>query len=138
MAKARMYGWSEKRHNGSAKKIAELKGQAKIVADTLDSMTDARHDETGEDRAKFLATEVNEQVVASGKLVTRQDPERVTLYYLLIFKKRGWIEAAEAPVTEESETNGEENAETVETEELPVDATDGEFATVHGSDINEQ
>ena len=101
MAKARMYGWSEKRFNGATKKVAELKGQAGLVRDVLDNLTDLKFDADGIERATFLATDVTTAVVATGKLVTRQDSLRVVLYYLLVFKKRGWVVAAEQPVEDD-------------------------------------
>lgn len=97
MAKARMYGWSTKRFE-SPKKVAELKGQAGVVRDTLDRMTNEATDAGSP--TSFLATDISAGVNADGKLVTRQSVERVTLYYILVLKKRGFIAATDAAVEE--------------------------------------
>ena len=71
----------------------ELKGQAALVLEALDN-------------ADGPATV--EQLTATIKdlgLVTRQAPERITSYYLCIFKKQGVVRVVEPePETKESET----------------------------------
>jgi hypothetical protein len=109
-----MYGWSAKRFD-SPKKVAELKGQAGVVRDTLDRMTNEATD--AGTPTTFLATDISAGVVSDGKLVTRQDPARVTLYYLLILKKRGFVAATDAPVEVEAETETD-NVEHVDAEEF--------------------
>jgi len=53
--------------------------------------------------------EVTSFITENG-LVTRQEPSRIAIYYLAIFKKRGWVVlqdapvVVEVPVTEETET----------------------------------
>lgn len=111
MAKARLYGWSEKRFS-APKKVAELKGQAKVIADTIDTMSDEAHDAGTED-AKFLATDIAKRVDQDGKLVTRQSVERVTLYYILVLKSRGFIAAAEVIETDD-EVAANDDTDTVD------------------------
>jgi len=71
----------------------ELKGQAALVLEALDN-------------ANGPATV--EQLTATIKdlgLVTRQAPERITSYYLCIFKKQGVVRVVEPePETKENET----------------------------------
>jgi hypothetical protein len=86
---------------------SELKGQAAVVFSELGSTPE-------------LATTINERVAP--KLKTRQDPLRVTLYYLIIFKNRGIVAAseqpaevvAEAPIADESDAIAEEHEENVD------------------------
>lgn len=48
-----------------------------------------------------LATVINERIVKSATpFVTRQDPYRVTLYYILVFKSAGLVAAHENIVAE--------------------------------------
>jgi hypothetical protein len=87
MAKARLYAF-----NGTEPK-AEVRGQAKVILDVLRANTEPR-----------LAADINADVEATGLLKTRQDTLRVTLYYILVFKKRGMVAASEPalePVAEE-------------------------------------
>jgi hypothetical protein len=68
--------------------------------------------------------EVTSFIVENG-LVTRQDPSRIAMYYLAIFKKRGFIVAqdvpaptpvvADEPVTDDASDDSEV---TLETEEI--------------------
>jgi hypothetical protein len=62
--------------------LSGLRGQAKIVAAELLA-----------DRTPRLATEINAK--CEKHFVTRQDPLRVTLYYVIIFKKRGIVVTSE-------------------------------------------
>lgn len=80
MATAKLYSMVE-----NAKPARELTGQAKQVWEELQVDTTPR-----------LATDIDAQV--GPKFKTRQDTLRVTLYYLLVFKKQGIVQAtAQAP-----------------------------------------
>lgn len=98
---------------------ATPKGQAKVVFDNM----------TGQPE---LATTITDRVVKGGELKTRQDPYRVTLYYILVFKKAGVVRAVE------QETEVVEATVADAAEELPVDATDGEYALVHGDEDGDE
>jgi hypothetical protein len=77
-----MYAW-----NGVAPK-KELKGQAAVVMDVL-------KEQNGE---LALASDIAEKVQKSGKLKTRQEVLRVTLYYIIVFKNAGLITTKEQDV----------------------------------------
>jgi hypothetical protein len=61
-----------------------VKGQAKLVLDALDMR--------GEGTVEELTGDIKEL-----GLVTRQAPERITSYYLCIFKKQGLVTVRETP-----------------------------------------
>ncbi len=86
MAKARLYVL-----NSVPAKAAELKGQARVVFDVLRA-------QNGEPK---LASDINADVEATGLLKTRQDTLRVTLYYIIVFKGRGWVSAVDQEVPAE-------------------------------------
>jgi hypothetical protein len=70
----------------SVSPLKPLSGQAKVV---WESLTDT----------PTLAKDVD--AVAGPRLRTRQDTYRVTLYYILVLKSRGLVQATEqAPATE--------------------------------------
>jgi transketolase C-terminal domain/subunit len=70
----------------------ELRGQAALVAASLDAHED------GADLAQITA-----DIVELG-LVTRQEPQRIALYYLAIFKKQGFIvQVVEKPTVKTAE-----------------------------------
>lgn len=75
---AKMYALVE-----NAKPAKPLSGQKKIVFDELKRNKNPR-----------LASEINDAIDTS-KYNTRQDPFRVTLYYILVFKKEGLVFATE-------------------------------------------
>jgi hypothetical protein len=83
MAKARLYVL-----NSAPAKASELKGQARVVFDVLNS-------QNGEPK---LASDIAVQVEQSGLLKTRQDVLRVTLYYIIVFKGRGWVNAVDQEI----------------------------------------
>lgn len=91
MAKARLYVW-----NGREPK-KELRGQAALVLDVLKA-------QNGEPK---LITELTAAVNETGKLKTRQDPERVTGYYVVVFKSRGMVDAIEQEIDAEVEAETE-------------------------------
>lgn len=75
-----------------------------------------------------LATAVNERIEKSDNpFKTRQDSYRVTLYYILVFKKQGLVAAHEQPETVEgvaAEQPGDVEASEVESDiETVADAT---------------
>jgi hypothetical protein len=100
MAKARLYVW-----NGREPK-KELRGQAAIVLDVLKA-------QNGEPR---LISDLTAAVNETGRLKTRQDPERVTGYYVVVFKTRGMVDAVEQEIDAENDA-----AETAETESLELE-----------------
>ena len=69
-------------------KVPVLKGQAKIVMDTLVEL---------QGQGPLPATTINE--TSGPKFKTRQDTLRVTLYYIVVFKGQGLVRAVE-PGTE--------------------------------------
>ena len=81
MARERKYGW-----NGEMP-AKSLSGQAKVVFDLLREHEGEK--KTGKEWAEL----------ANGKFATRQDPYRVVLYYIIIFKGQGLI------VTDEFDIN---------------------------------
>ena len=83
MAKARLYVL-----NQIPAKASELKGQAAVVFRHLEA-------QNGEPK---LAADIAAQVEASGELKTRQDILRVVLYYIIVFKGRGWVNALDQEV----------------------------------------
>ena len=113
MAKARLYSLNtEVIAAGKAKKyVAELKGQAKIVYDDLRSVPEPR-----------LAVDVEKS--CGHRIVTRQDPFRVVLYYILVFKSKGII-----TVTEPAAEDTESAPDYVLGQELPAEETTEEPVT---------
>lgn len=101
MAQARLYALTGKQPK------AALRGQAAVVFETLGTLD-----------VPMLATEITEAVLNTGRLVTRQDPLRVVLYYLIIFKNRGIVAATAQPSVEET-------VEVVETDEDRAEANIG-------------
>src|SRR5687768_2113985 len=94
MARARMYALV-----GEPKKA--VTGQAAVVLAELKRDTSPR-----------LASAISEAVEKSGALKTRQDVLRVTLYYILIFKKAGIVAATDQPI--EADAENLEDAETLD------------------------
>jgi hypothetical protein len=95
MANARLYALNRKATfettDGKTKKyISNLKGQAKVIFDDLKN-----------NPAPRLAKEVLKS--CEGKFETTQDPFRVVLYYILVFKSRGFISVFDPDVENESE-----------------------------------
>lgn len=128
MARARLYGWAPRRteNPATAKKVNELKGQAAVVRDIMDGMAK-------DSALPALATIISEAVEKSGKLVTRQEVLRVTLYYLLVFKKRGWVVAQEQEVPEDDDIDGSENGDEDDTDGDEDAETEDEAAeTIQG------
>lgn len=81
MAKARLYAITSKTLKN------EPKGQAARVLEELRANTEPR-----------LATDIDMSIATSDSPhKTRQDSLRVTLYYLLVFKKQGIVAASEQP-----------------------------------------
>jgi hypothetical protein len=97
MAKARLYVW-----NGTEPK-KELRGQAAIVLDVLKA-------QNGEPR---LISDLTKDVLATDRLKTRQDPERVTGYYVIVFKTKGLVSAVEQEIDETVDETADD-LETVE------------------------
>ena len=98
MAQARKYAINENAFSGRGKKyFSTIKGQAKIVADDLFANREPR-----------LAVEITKNCGA--KIVTKQDTHRVVLYYVIIFKTRGFVSAfdVENVVEEMTEKTQEE------------------------------
>jgi hypothetical protein len=95
MAKARKYALNLE----AVKKedSAKLKGQAKIVFDEL-----------SRDNTPRLATVINENTEKC--LKTKQDTLRVTLYYIIVFKSKGWIQTSENNTQSEEVTQSQETA----------------------------
>lgn len=92
MAKARMYSI-----NAAAVSVSErakLKGQAKIVMDEL------LRDETPR-----FASQINTETEKC--LKTKQDTLRVTLYYIIVFKSKGWIHTKDTDTVSEEITQSE-------------------------------
>lgn len=92
MAKARFYSLNNNANNDAkAKKyIAELKGQARIVFDELKNDTTPR-----------LASEILEK--CGEKIRTRQDVLRVVLYYIIVFKGKGFVSSFDTRPAENGE-----------------------------------
>ncbi len=79
----------------------ELKGQAALVLESLDSRTEPA-----------TVAQITEDIKNLG-LVTRQDPERIAAYYLCIFKKQGLVRTVEPPKEAEGSTEQEPVSEEV-------------------------
>jgi hypothetical protein len=90
MAKARRYELI-------AEPTKAVRGQAAVVLEALREVKGTPK----------LATEINELVVKSGNLKTRQDTLRVTLYYIIVFKGRGLVRATEQELVEAPESVAE-------------------------------
>ena len=99
MAQARMYQLNTQAVEAKPKYVGGLKGQAKVVFDAMKA-------ETGPVLAKDLAT----KCAFPG---SKQDPYRVTLYYVLIFKGKGLVLTSEAPSSFEPEATPEQLEETI-------------------------
>lgn len=84
MAKARLYVYNGRELKG------EVKGQAAVVLDVLKR-------QNGEPK---LASDIAEQVSKEGTLKTRQDVLRVVLYYIIIFKGKGVVNAVDQDIVE--------------------------------------
>jgi hypothetical protein len=93
MATARLYSINPAKVSPSA--LAKVKGQAKIVIDEL-----------YRDPRPRLASEIN--VETEKCLKTRQSTLRVTLYYIIVFKSKGWINTQEQSVSESDTPEVEE------------------------------
>lgn len=107
MAKARLYAIV-----ADAKLRNEPKGQAARVLEELRSNPEPR-----------LATDIDLAIVTSATPHrTRQDSLRVTLYYLLIFKKQGIVAASEQPI----EAPAESPTDVVCTEEADAERFEAE------------
>ncbi len=78
----------------SVSEMAKLKGQAKIVMDEL------LRDETPR-----FASQINTETEKC--LKTRQDTLRVTLYYIIVFKSKGWIHTTDSDTPSEEITQCE-------------------------------
>lgn len=92
MANARLYSINSEVIPQS--EMAKLKGQAKIVMDVL-----------LENKTPRLATAITEDTTP--RLKTRQDFLRVTLYYIIVFKSKGWIHVKENKTQSEEVTQSE-------------------------------
>ena len=82
-----------------------IKGQAALVLEALDNA------EGGQTVEQLTAT------IQGLGLVTRQAPERITSYYLCIFKKQGLVRVEsveDAPETEDEDVDDDEESEDVE------------------------
>lgn len=88
---ARMYQLNAQLNDAQQKKVAAYKGQCKVVYEIMRNI----------DRP-LLATHINERVVESGRLHTKQDTLRVTLYYIIVMKGAGIVTAHESVQCEET------------------------------------
>lgn len=94
------------------------RGQALIVLNELRANTDPR-----------LAVAIDEAIQKNGGFKTRQDSLRVTLYYLIVFAKRGWV-LKDKPQANENAV-ADENTEVVaepDQRDADVDETDEQDA----------
>lgn len=89
MAKARMY--SVNTSVIPETEITKLKGQAKIVMSELIR-----------DITPRFASQINTETEKC--LKTKQDTLRVTLYYIIVFKSKGWIHVKDSDTVEEEIT----------------------------------
>jgi len=80
----------------------QVRGQAAIVLNELRNNTEPR-----------LAVDIDAAIQATNPFKTRQDSLRVTLYYLIVFAKRGWV------IKDKPQSN--ENAVAVENDEAAVE-----------------
>jgi hypothetical protein len=83
-----------------------LKGQAALVMEALDGAE-------GPSTVEALTATIKDL-----GLVTRQDPERITSYYLCIFKKAGLVRAVQVEDRAENISEADVTAETEIAEEL--------------------
>lgn len=91
MANARFYALNSRADSPEGQKyFGAIKGQAKIVAEEL-----------RENLTPRLATEIEKN--CGHKIVTRQDTLRIVLYYLIIFKGKGFVSALDEMPKENGE-----------------------------------
>jgi hypothetical protein len=100
MAIAKMYQIETPVVEARPKFMAGLKGQAKVVMDGLMA-----------EEGPVLAKDLAEKLTFPG---SKQDPYRVTLYYIIVFKGKGLVRAVEPEVEVEVEPTTEELEETIE------------------------
>lgn len=98
MSKERLYGW-----NGELP-VKEMGGQAAIVFRGL--RADPESMRTGHEWAERIGAD----------LATRQDPYRVVLYYILIFKGKGLIRTNEFDINATTRKDEVKHGITVKTE----------------------
>jgi hypothetical protein len=90
MAKARFYALNVNSKSEKGEKyFSEIKGQAKVVFEEMQN-----------DKNPRLATDIAEK--CGHKIVTRQDILRVVLYYIIVFKTKGFVNSFDS-----LENNGE-------------------------------
>lgn len=112
MARARLYSLNTdavKNATGKTKEyLKNLRGQAKVVFDELARDTTPR-----------LAVDINEKIHDKYFPVPRQEPFRITLYYIVVFRGKGIVKAKEVEEVEpENAFAGilDENGNILETE----------------------
>lgn len=119
MARSRKYGW-----NGE-NPAKEPSGQALIVLNGMKSRAEEMH--TGKEWAEIIG----------GDLKTRQDPYRVVLYYILIFKGRGVIRTQEEEIEATTRTvEGDKHGVVVRTDSQ-VDITEMDETAEEEADLED-
>lgn len=88
-----------------------VRGQALIVLNELRNSTEPR-----------LAVDIDAAIAKTNPFKTRQDTLRVTLYYLIVFAKRGWV-IKDKPQARENVV-AEDNVEEIDERDATIDETD--------------